>query len=876
MLQFDVFLSHNSKDRKTVEGIAKQLKERGVNPWLDSWELRPGSVWPLSVQKQLKKVKSVAVFIGSKGIGSWQLQEIEESLSEFIKRGCRIIPVLLPGASIQSDLHLFLRDKTWVDYRSPEHDPINKLVWGIKRIRRKREFTTDLNMNSDSFNEYQVLKQKVVDIYESYRSIVPSRADTKVIDQHINGVKEDKYTIVIVGEVKAGKSTFINALLGEMVAPTGILQSTSAIIEFFRSNERFVRISYGNGKKTTKNFEVTTSNEKEKGEYGSSTSRQYSYEVSQYLKEVASVQEKYRGIPFIDINKKLIEFNGGNISQSEMQALIEESFNYNEYNLSYGEFKSIVTEYVSEFQDLSKIPTKIEMGFPLDPKFASVTLVDTPGVNARGRIQNLTDDYVSGADAFVLLSSIELSTSSEALRKFAERISEQREDVMFSLLTQSGSRDRDFIAEKLKDHQDQYSDVITKPERITHLDSILKIISDESAHFKSIEDLKKTYVSQKKKLKIRFDNGDNSVKEMLNVCTQKIRVLTLLQSEWEEESVDLEGTSLRTLLLERSNFKAVSGILGSFASSALSERLIRILSTISSDYINQKTLYREKTSLLRAKIDDPDEFQQRLASVIEEIQNTKEKLDKASQELRDRYCSRDANWRDDIGDIKREYKDEADELIGKKKPEKKAKKLGRKLAEELDELADEVLSNLFSDALSKIKEYEIEFSVSQYSCDTPGVKVGSVVSSAAQSAEKTREVWEDRTETVIEKEPYMFFFEKDVEVSKTVKVRVEQDYYDDDEFRTQLSKGVKKRLKKVVNEAAEEIEDAISRFCNAFDRQASNFIAQRKGYVNKLETEQQQTLEEYESELKTYDDMLKAIDTQLQIIIPLMPDEELV
>ena len=42
MADFDVFLSHNSKD-KPVRQIAAKLRERGITPWLDE-EVRGESV----------------------------------------------------------------------------------------------------------------------------------------------------------------------------------------------------------------------------------------------------------------------------------------------------------------------------------------------------------------------------------------------------------------------------------------------------------------------------------------------------------------------------------------------------------------------------------------------------------------------------------------------------------------------------------------------------------------------------------------------------------------------------------------------------------------------------------------------------------------
>ena len=37
-----VFLSHSSRDKPAVEALARYLRERGIDVWLDQWEISPG------------------------------------------------------------------------------------------------------------------------------------------------------------------------------------------------------------------------------------------------------------------------------------------------------------------------------------------------------------------------------------------------------------------------------------------------------------------------------------------------------------------------------------------------------------------------------------------------------------------------------------------------------------------------------------------------------------------------------------------------------------------------------------------------------------------------------------------------------------------
>jgi hypothetical protein len=121
--QFDVFLCHNSEDKPTVIEIAQQLQQNGLKPWLDVWELRPGSIWQFVLEQQIENIGAAAVFVGQQGLGPWQEQEIYAFLQEFMRRKCPVIPVLLSDAPQQPRLPIFLRSCHWVDFRQAEPRP---------------------------------------------------------------------------------------------------------------------------------------------------------------------------------------------------------------------------------------------------------------------------------------------------------------------------------------------------------------------------------------------------------------------------------------------------------------------------------------------------------------------------------------------------------------------------------------------------------------------------------------------------------------------------------------------------------------------------------------------------------------------------------
>ena len=128
---FDVFMCHNSVDKRVIKLIASELLDRGVLPWLDEWELRPGIPWQSALEDQIKSVKAAAVFVGQNGIGPWQNAEQSAFLRQFTRRGLPVIPVILPDCSEPPTLPVFLEGNTWVDFRERTPVPIDQLIWGI-------------------------------------------------------------------------------------------------------------------------------------------------------------------------------------------------------------------------------------------------------------------------------------------------------------------------------------------------------------------------------------------------------------------------------------------------------------------------------------------------------------------------------------------------------------------------------------------------------------------------------------------------------------------------------------------------------------------------------------------------------------------------
>ena len=99
--EFDVFLCHNWDDKPAVRELAQQLRERGLRPWLDERELRPGRRWQPLLEEVIAGIPAAAVIVGPGGIGPWQNQELDMLMGLSVQGRCAVVPVLLPGGRPQ-------------------------------------------------------------------------------------------------------------------------------------------------------------------------------------------------------------------------------------------------------------------------------------------------------------------------------------------------------------------------------------------------------------------------------------------------------------------------------------------------------------------------------------------------------------------------------------------------------------------------------------------------------------------------------------------------------------------------------------------------------------------------------------------------------
>lgn len=138
---------------------------------------------------------------------------------------------------------------------------------------------------------YQKLKKEVLGCYDVFsdfftKAQIPQEGDSfDELKNQAKKIKADQFKLMVAGEAKSGKSTFINAYLGQEILPMDVLQCSSSVVEIKYGEKLALKAFYANG--NTKCIEGKKA-------------------IQEFLYEHAALDDDYRDIPVNTINNELI------------------------------------------------------------------------------------------------------------------------------------------------------------------------------------------------------------------------------------------------------------------------------------------------------------------------------------------------------------------------------------------------------------------------------------------------------------------------------------------------------------------------------------------------------------------------------------------
>lgn len=102
-----VFTSHASEDKIFAQDLATKLRAKGVDAWLDVWEILPGdSLIDKIFEEGLKEAKAVIVILSKSSVDKpWVREELNAAMVKRINGVSKLIPVILDDCEIPQALH---------------------------------------------------------------------------------------------------------------------------------------------------------------------------------------------------------------------------------------------------------------------------------------------------------------------------------------------------------------------------------------------------------------------------------------------------------------------------------------------------------------------------------------------------------------------------------------------------------------------------------------------------------------------------------------------------------------------------------------------------------------------------------------------------
>jgi GTP-binding protein EngB required for normal cell division len=101
---------------------------------------------------------------------------------------------------------------------------------------------------------YKQIRQELIGLIDRMSSVSSSRGDDKIYE-NLQEISEklvgNHFHLVVLGQFKRGKSTFINSLLGEKVLPTSVVPLTSIVTLIKHGEKETIEVHFTNGQRKT-------------------------------------------------------------------------------------------------------------------------------------------------------------------------------------------------------------------------------------------------------------------------------------------------------------------------------------------------------------------------------------------------------------------------------------------------------------------------------------------------------------------------------------------------------------------------------------------------------------------------------------------------
>lgn len=518
-------------------------------------------------------------------------------------------------------------------------------------------------MKKNQFQEYCEQVKKVLQEYKDVRqqANINDEGLSATVERKAKPFVEGHFTLAIVGKMSAGKSTFINAFLGQNILPTGHFQTTAILTKIEHAEEESIEIVYGDDKK-----------------------KPITGDIANRLKEYVAIDKDYNDLPINYINKKIIE--GWNKEKICSPEIIEEMKVISGIKAD----RNLLEKYINTHPKAT-IAKEVTVRCPLPDDCVGWRIVDTPGVGAVGGFDLETTNFLTAklenggnnVDAIIFLhkatDNIEDTSINDFVSNTFNNLSDDAKKRVFFVITNSTDKKFRRIKEeymrKAKKFFVENADI--EENRLLEIDSLMEILH--------------RYITKENRdvQSLRNSSGVPDSSWDPNTWEECCDLLDDIEKSLKRNDINVNNENMLDRAQEWSGFNNLRAVLNEFVKTEKTNAYKDLLKTICEDI--------EET--IKGKENDKKNLQKG----AEEMEKQIEKLESVRLKMQE-----------ELGKIRQEFSQEnvskrfnfVDERI--KKHINKANADYAKIRREttnLYDLADKAKSTLFEEMALRIKEY---------------------------------------------------------------------------------------------------------------------------------------------------------------------------
>lgn len=494
-------------------------------------------------------------------------------------------------------------------------------------------------------NGYQNLKKAALGCYDTFLNFVaeahiPQEGNSfEELKDQAKRIKADQFRLMIAGEAKSGKSTFINAYLGQEILPMDVLQCSSSVVEIKYGEKLTLQAFYANGEK--KCIEGKQA-------------------IQEFLHKHAALDDDYRDIPVNTINNELIlKYRDKPIHQQVIMDLIEGVAKENIHHLSSDAYAKKIKDYIQFMKkNWGNIVTQMIITYPFEEEsMRGISVIDSPGVNAAGRVGDVTATYLETADAIMFLRPITgVAVEASSFKDFLESKSVDRNpNAMFLILTRATAESPATIQRACDEFVNMFGAQTKENRHGISRNQIIPVDSKAELYLNKFQTM----------------TTKNVLAEMRELA-QKGEIENFLKAAKADALEEDELGNLKfskelflQTLGKQSNFGAIDQALNVFGRKAKYMALLKFMQRMDRMYEKCAADLADKIKLYQMKVRDPKEFLDKIKKTQTDLNRLNNLMNSALDDIEQEYSGTTGKFQKDADEVVQKYKEEVEQINGK-------------------------------------------------------------------------------------------------------------------------------------------------------------------------------------------------------------------